>query len=59
MSQNVKSAKGLKDALPTLNRVVRKLQFQNNFLIKSKILGFRPIFYKTCETTNRVVEQVK
>ena len=36
-------------------RVVRKLQFQNNFLIKKAKYG---VFCKACERTNRVLEQV-
>jgi ribosomal protein L32 len=38
------------------NRVVRKLQFQNNFLIKTAKYA---VFCKTCERTNRVLEQVQ
>jgi hypothetical protein len=43
--------------------VVQKLQFLNNFLIKSSFAGLsdfspRPKNCKTCETTDRVVEQV-
>jgi hypothetical protein len=38
------------------NRVVRKLQFLNNFRLKTaKCIAF----CKTCSTTNRVAEQVK
>ena len=39
-----------------LNRVVRKLQFLNNFHLKT---AKYEVFCKTCETTDRVVEQVK
>ena len=42
------------------NRVVRKLQFLNNFLIKIAFLqGFSLKKCWTCEGTNRVPEQVK
>jgi len=44
------------------NRVVRKLQFLNNFHIKKHFcrakVYFSPKKGKTCETTNQVVEQV-
>jgi hypothetical protein len=45
------------------NRVVRKLQFLNNFFIKKHFYRAKTFFnskkYRTCETTNRVVKQVQ
>jgi len=43
-----------------MNRVVQKLQFMNNLLVKIAFLqGFSPKKCRNCEGTNRVPEQVQ